>query len=69
MLEKNNPIVALNILYIKEKEPCPAYISKINSNCEKLNNSFNDSKPRKRKLALSCSKRTIGIITRNTFKT
>ena len=33
--EKNNPTIALNILYIKEKEICPPYISKINSNCEK----------------------------------
>ena len=33
--EKNNPTIALNILYIKEKEICPACISKINSNCEK----------------------------------
>ena len=33
--EKNNLTIALNILYIKEKEICPAYISKINSNCEK----------------------------------
>ena len=33
--EKNYPAIALNILYIKEKEMCPAYISKINSNCEK----------------------------------
>ena len=33
--EKNNPKIALNILYIKEKEKCSAYISKINSNCEK----------------------------------
>ena len=33
--EENNPKIALNILYIKEKEICPAYISKINSNCEK----------------------------------
>ena len=33
--EKNNPAIALNILYIKEKEICPAYISKFNSNCEK----------------------------------
>ena len=33
--EKNNPTISLNILYIKEKEICPAYISKINSNCEK----------------------------------
>ena len=32
---KKNPTIALNILYIKEKEICPAYISKINSNCEK----------------------------------
>ena len=29
--EKNNPTIALNILYIKEKEICPAYISKHNS--------------------------------------
>ena len=33
--EKNNPVTALNILYIKKKEKCPVYISKINSNCEK----------------------------------
>ena len=29
MLQKNNPTIALNILYIKELEVCPAYISKI----------------------------------------
>ena len=34
--EKNNPTIALNILHIKEKEICAAYISKINSNCEIL---------------------------------
>ena len=33
--EKNNPIIALNILYIKEKEKCSTYISKFNWNCEK----------------------------------
>ena len=33
--EKNNLAVAHNILYIKEKEICPAYISKINSDFEK----------------------------------
>ena len=33
--EKNNSTVVLNVLHIKEKETCPAYISKINSNCEK----------------------------------
>ena len=31
---ENNPTIALNILYSKEKEACPAYISKINSICE-----------------------------------
>ena len=33
--EKNNSTITLNIWYIKEKEICPAYISKINSNFEK----------------------------------
>ena len=33
--EKSNPTIALNILYIKEKQTYPAYISKIDSNCEK----------------------------------
>ena len=32
---KNNPTIAPNILYTKEKEICLAYTSKINSNCEK----------------------------------
>ena len=32
--EKNNLAIALNILYIQEKEICATYISKINSNCE-----------------------------------
>ena len=33
--EKNNRTIALNFLYIKEKEIYPGYISKISSNCEK----------------------------------
>ena len=33
--EKNNTAIALNILYIKEKEICSPNISKIKSNCEK----------------------------------
>ena len=33
--EKNNPTIALNVLYIKEKEILPAYISKHNSTSEK----------------------------------
>ena len=35
MFEKNNQKVALDILYIKEKEMLPGYISKHNSACEK----------------------------------
>ena len=34
-LEKSNPTIALNILYVKEKEIYPAYISKHNSTREK----------------------------------
>ena len=30
-----NYLIALTILCINEKEMCPAYISKISSNCEK----------------------------------
>ena len=33
-LEKNNPTIALDVLFIKETEVCPAYISKISSHCE-----------------------------------
>ena len=33
--EKNNLTIALNSLHVKEKELCPAYISKVNLNCEK----------------------------------
>ena len=35
MFEKNYQTVALIILYIKEKEMCPGFISKINLDCEK----------------------------------
>ena len=35
MFEKNRPTIAFNNLYIKEKEICLAYISKINSNVRK----------------------------------
>ena len=54
--EKNNPTIDLNIMCTKEKEICPAYISKINSNCEKqiillmIPNEQQDS-------PLSCSKK------------
>ena len=33
-IDKYNPTIALNILYTKEKETCPGYISKSNSSCE-----------------------------------
>ena len=33
--KKNNRTIARNILYITVKEKCPAYILKINWNCEK----------------------------------
>ena len=33
--EKNNSTIVFNILYIKEEEIYPAYISKQNSTCEK----------------------------------
>ena len=35
MFEKNNPIIALNVLHTKDMEIWPVYISKCNSNCEK----------------------------------
>ena len=34
-LKKNNPTIALYVLYTKEKKTCPSSISKSNSNCEK----------------------------------
>ena len=54
-LEKNNPIIVVNIFCIKEKEIFLAYISKHKSTCEKIY-SLNDSKQSKRWMALSCSK-------------
>ena len=60
--------IALNILYIKEKEICSADISEINSNCEKQIILFNDSKQRKRRLELSCSEKTICIFAWYNFK-
>ena len=54
-LEKNNPIIAVNIFFIKERETFLGYISKHKSTCEKKF-SLNDSKQSKRWMALSCSK-------------
>ena len=55
MFEKNNPTIALNILYTKEKEILPDYISKYNLTCEKK--TINDYKRRKRRMEISCSKK------------
>ena len=60
--EKNNPRIALNVLYINEIETCPAYISKTNcENCEKIN-SINDSKWRKRRIVLSWGKKKVSAL-------
>ena len=60
MFEKNNLTIALNVLYKKEEEKCPASvyldISNHNSTCEKKN-SVNDSTQRKKRMALSRSKK------------
>ena len=69
LLRKNNPTIALNILYVKEKEICPAYISKINSNCEKTNNSINVSKKEKEGWYYLAVRKVLCIITWNNFKT
>ena len=65
---KNNQTNALNDLYIKEIEICPAYISKINCDCEKKN-CLNDTQRRKQKLALFSSKKTIPIVESNNMTT
>ena len=66
--EKNNPTIALNILYIKEKEICPSYISITKLKLWVTNNSFNDSKWRKRRLALSCGKELSKLLRGITWK-
>ena len=57
-------LFALNILYTKEKETCAAYVSKINSNCEKQISLLIISEKEK-KLALSCSDKTSCITQSN----
>ena len=60
--DKNNPIIALNTLYIKEKEIYPAYISKHNSSGEKQIIILMISNKEK-KMVLSCSKKIFCIVT------
>ena len=54
---KDNPKMAVNILYIKEKEGCTVYISKIKLNCEKKKKKILLMMPNKKK-----KKRKDGII-------
>ena len=63
--EKINPTVALNILYVKEKEIFQAYISNNNSTWEKqtILLMISNEESEKKMLALSCSKKNICIIT------
>ena len=67
--EKNNLTIAVDVLYIKEKEIYPAYVSKVNSNCEKqiiLLIILNEEKKGWHYLAV---KKTIYIIKRSNIKT
>ena len=66
--EKNNYTIVFNILYIKEKENVQLIFQKLTGTA-KTNNSINDSKGRKRRMALSCSKRILFMTKRNNFKT
>ena len=66
--EKSKPTIAFNILYVKEKEICPVYISKINSNCEKQTMLLlipNEGKEGWHYLAV---KKTIYIMKKNSIK-
>ena len=64
-LKKNNPTVALNIFYTKEKETFRAYISKINSNFEKQILLLMNPNEEKRRMALFYNEKIVYIIKRN----
>ena len=69
--EKNNPTIALNILYIKEKETCLANISNHNSTREKqiiLLMIPNEEKEGWHWKIFSCNKKCFYIIKRNNIK-
>ena len=67
--EKNNPTTVLNILFIKEKDICPAYISEINSNGEKQIILLMIPNEEKEGWHYHVVKKTVCIIKRNNFKT
>ena len=59
-LEENNPAIALNIFYIKEKKK--KYVQLISQKLIRIlktNSSINDPKRKKRRMELSCSKITV----------
>ena len=64
-MEKNNPAIAFNVLYAKKEKIYPACFKTFKS-C-KASSSFNETKSKR--MALSCSNKTISIIKRNNIKT
>ena len=67
--ERNNLSIVVNVLYIKEMEIYPAYISKINFNYEKQIILLMIPNEEKKILALSCGKTIICIIEKSKLKT
>ena len=67
--EKNNPTIVFIIVYIKEKEISPAYISKINSNCEKQIILLMIPNEEKEGWCYLAVNKTVYIIKRNNIKT
>ena len=60
-------MIALHVLYAKKEKIYPTYISKYKSNCEKQVIILMISNGEK-KMALSCSQKTISITQRNYIK-
>ena len=60
-------MIALHVLYAKKEKIYPTYTSKYKSNCEKQVIILMISNGEK-KMALSCSQKTISIIQRNYIK-
>ena len=56
-IEKKKLIIALTVLHSKEMEICPAFISKINSDCEKQIILLMIAKRRRKRLAFTCWKK------------
>ena len=67
--KKNNPVIALNILYTKEKKNASDLYFKSWPNPWKSNNCINYYKQRKSRVVLSCSNKAVYIIKRKNIKT